>query len=279
MDRLDVDPEDRERLVDSLEAAIKKGEGKVTVRTGGGGRGLVFSERLECKACGIPFEESFPNLFSFNSPQGACTVCHGFGDLAVIDEEKIVPDKGLSLEAGAVEPWTKPVSRGMMKELLREARKRRIPTGVPFRDLKREHQRFVLEGGDGYPGVQGFFDWLQTKKYKVQVRVFLSRYRKYTPCPACKGLRLNPRALSVRIGGFSIGQVCRMTVRKPGLIFAGLGLAHFEKRVADKLLAEIRNRLKFLLEVGLDYITLDRMTCTLSGGEAQRINLASARSR
>ncbi len=275
VDKLAVDPEERERLVDSLEAALKKGDGKVTVQTGRG-RGLVFSERLECKACGILFEESFPNLFSFNSPHGACTTCHGFGDLAVIDEDKIIPDTGLSLEEGAVEPWTKPVSRGMMKELLREARKRRIPTGVPFRDLKAEHQRFVLDGGDGYLGVKGFFDWLQTKKYKVQVRVFLSRYRKYLPCPACRGLRLNPRALSVKVGGLSIGEVCRLTVKGAQDFFAGLGLAPFEKRVADKLLAEIRNRLKFLLEVGLDYITLDRMTFTLSGGEAQRINLASA---
>jgi len=275
VDRLAVDAEDRERLVDSLEAALKKGGGKVTVRTDRG-RVFVFSERLECKVCGILHEDPFPNLFSFNSPQGACPECHGFGDLAVIDEDKIIPDKGLSLEEGAVEPWTKPVSRGMMRELLREAKKRGIPISVPFKNLKRDDQRWVIDGGNGYLGVKGFFEWLKTKNYKVQVRVFLSRYRKFVPCPACMGMRLNPRAQSVRVGGLSIGEVCRMTVRESQDFLSGLDLTAFEKRVVEKLLAEIQNRLKFLLEVGLDYITLDRMTFTLSGGEAQRINLAAA---
>ena len=275
VDRLALDPDDRERLVDSLESGLKHGEDRVKVRIEDGHE-FIFSDKLECKTCRISYDDPFPNLFSFNSPQGACPNCHGFGDLAVLDEDKIVPDKSRSLEDGAIEPWTKPVSQGMMREMLREARKRRIPTDIPFKNLKKEWQRFILDGGDGWLGVKGFFDWLQTKKYKVQVRVFLSRYRKFTTCPACGQMRLNPQALSVRVDGLSIGEVVRLTVKDAYEFFRRLELPAFQKHVAEKLIAEIQNRLKFLLEVGLDYISLARMTFTLSGGEAQRINLAAA---
>ncbi|HPW16793.1 MAG TPA: excinuclease ABC subunit UvrA [Candidatus Aminicenantes bacterium] len=275
VDRVTLGVDERERLADSLETGLKKGDGRVRVVTEAG-RERLFSEKLECKACRLAVEDPYPNLFSFNSPHGACPECHGFGDLAVVDEDKVVPDRGKSLEQGAVEPWTKPLSRGMQKELLAEARRRRIPTNVPFRDLRPEDQRFVLDGGDGYYGVKGFFDWLQSKKYKVQVRVLLSRYRKYVACPACGKTRLNPRALSVRVKGLSIGEIVRMTVAEAAAFFDALDLAPFERRVAEKLVQEVRGRLRFLREVGLDYIALDRMTFTLSGGEAQRISLAAA---
>ncbi len=275
VDRLPIAQEERERLVDSLETAFRKGGGRIKVLAEDG-RLLYFSDRLECKTDRIVHEEPFPNMFSFNSPQGACPTCHGFGDLAVLDEDKIIPDKEKSLEAGAVEPWTKPVARWWMKELLRESRRRGIPTGIPYKSLRSEQQRFVMDGGGSYEGVKGFFDWLQTKKYKVQVRVFLSRYRKYVRCPACDGTRLNPSALSVKVGGRSIGEVARLTVRNANSFFQSLEMTPYERQVAEKLVAEVQNRLKFLLEVGLDYITLDRMTFTLSGGEAQRINLAAA---
>jgi excinuclease ABC subunit A len=275
VDRIALGVDERERLADSLEMGLKKGEGRVLVRTEGG-REFPFSEKLECKTCRLPADDPYPNLFSFNSPHGACPECHGFGDLAVVDEDKVIPDTSKTLEQGAVEPWTKPLSKGMQKELLAEARRRRIPTNVPFRDLRKEHQRFVLDGGDGYYGVKGFFEWLQSKKYKVQVRVLLSRYRKYVACPACAKTRLNARALSVRIKGLNIGEVVRMTVGEASAFFGSLELEPFERQVADKLVQEIHGRLKFLLEVGLDYIALDRMTFTLSGGEAQRINLAAA---
>jgi excinuclease ABC subunit A len=275
VDRLSLSLDDRDRLVDSLEMALKHGGGRLKVRTDAG-RELAFSDRLECKTCRIASEDPFPNLFSFNSPQGACPECHGFGDLAVIDEEKIVPDPSKTLAEGAVEPWTKPVSRGIMREMLREARRRGVPTNVPWRNLKEADRRFILDGGDGWYGVKGFFDWLQSKKYKVQVRVFLSRYRKYAPCGACGQTRLNRQALSVTVGGLTIGQVVRLTVKEASEFFEKLRLAPLEKQVAEKLVVEIQNRLKFLLEVGLDYISLDRMTFTLSGGEAQRINLAAA---
>ena len=275
VDRLALDRDDRERLADSLETALKRGEGRARVRTGDGSE-FRFSERLECKPCGIVYEDPFPNLFSFNSPQGACPECHGFGDLAALDEDKVVPDPSKSLAEGAVAPWTTPLARPMMRELLVKAKKRGIPTTVPFRDLAPEAKEFVLRGGGGFYGVQGFFDWLQAKKYKVQVRVLLSRYRKYVPCPACGQTRLNPRARSVRVAGRTIGEVARMTVREAHAFVTGLTLAPGERAVAEKLAAEVEGRLRYLLEVGLDYITLDRMTFTLSGGEAQRINLAAA---
>jgi excinuclease ABC subunit A len=275
VDRLVLGVDERERLADSLEMGLKKGDGRVAVRTEDG-REFHFSEKLECRACRLPAEDPYPNLFSFNSPHGACPECHGFGDLAVLDEDKVIPDRSKSLEQGAVEPWTKPLSKGMQKELLAQARRRKIPVNVPFRDLRPKDQRFVIDGGDGYYGIKGFFDWLQSKKYKVQVRVLLSRYRKYIACPACAKTRLNPRALSVRIKGLNIGEIVRMTVGEASAFFDLLDLAPFDRQVADKLVQEIRGRLRFLREVGLDYIALDRMTFTLSGGEAQRISLAAA---
>ncbi|UCE21207.1 MAG: excinuclease ABC subunit UvrA [Candidatus Aminicenantes bacterium] len=275
VDQMTLNKEDRERLVDSLEIGLREGNGKIKVRTDSD-KEFVFSDRLECKVCEILYEEPFPNLFSFNSPQGACPVCHGFGDLAVLDEDKIIPDKNKSLEEGAVEPWTKPVSRRLMRKLIAEAQSRGIPTDIPYREMKDEWKKFVFEGEGRYRGVKGFFERLQRKKYKVQVRVFLSRYRKYIPCPDCQQMRLNPQALNVKVKGLSIGQVTQMTVQKAFGFFNTLKLTPFQKQVAEKLIEEIQNRLKFLLEVGLDYITLDRMTFTLSGGEAQRINLAAA---
>jgi excinuclease ABC subunit A len=275
VDKMTLNKEDRERLVDSLETGLREGNGKIMVRTETNEE-FIFSDRLECKACEILYEEPFPNLFSFNSPQGACPVCHGFGDLAVLDEDKIIPDKNKSLEGGAVEPWTKPVSRRLMRKLIIEAQNRGIPTDIPYREMKDEWKKFVFEGDGRYRGVKGFFERLQRKKYKVQVRVFLSRYRKYIPCPDCKQMRLNPQALNVKVEGLSIGQITQMTVQKAFGFFNSLKLTPFQKQVTEKLIEEIQNRLKFLLEVGLDYITLDRMTFTLSGGEAQRINLAAA---
>ena len=275
VDRMTLDRNERERLVDSLEIALKRGGGKVKVQTDNH-KEFIFSDRLECKTCDILYDEPFPNLFSFNSPQGACPFCHGFGDLAVLDEDKIIPDKNKSLQEGAVEPWTKPASYRKKRKLIDEAEKRGIPTDVPFKDLKEEWKQFVFEGEGKYKGVKGFFERLQKKKYKVQVIVFLSRYLKYVPCPTCRQMRLNLHALSVKIQGLSIGQVVHLTVQEVYEFFQGLKLSPFQKQVAEKLLDEIQSRLKFLLEVGLDYITLDRMTFTLSGGEAQRINLAAA---
>lgn len=277
VDRISIDPEDRERLVDSLELGLKKSGGRVRVQSEDEDhREFIFSDKLECKACDLIYEEPVPNLFSFNSPQGACPLCHGFGDLAVVDEDKIIPDKNMSLEEGAVQPWSRGMSRFHLRRLITEAQSRGIPTDVPYKDLKEEWKRFVFTGEGRYKGVQGFFDRLQRKKYKVQVRVFIARYRKYIPCPDCHQLRLNKKALSIQINGTNIGQFVHKTVREAYDFLNTLALSNFQKQVAERLIIEIKNRLKFLLEVGLEYITLDRITFTLSGGEAQRINLASA---
>jgi len=275
IDRTVVDAADRDRLVDSLELGLKHGGGRVRAEAEDG-RAWPFSDKLECKACGVVYEDPFPNLFSFNSPQGACPDCHGFGDLAVLDPDKVVPDDSLSLKDGAIEPWTKPVSKNVMKEMLRAARRRGIPVDVPYARLTQVDKAFLMDGDGEWYGVKGFFDWLQTRKYKVQVRVFLSRYRKYVACPTCRQTRLNAKALSVKVGGLSIGDAVRLTVQQAYDFYAGLALPPSAAQVAEKLLAELLGRLKFLLAVGLDYITLDRMTFTLSGGEAQRINLAAA---
>jgi excinuclease ABC subunit A len=275
VDRMALDPHERERLVDSLELGLSKGRGRIKVQTEDF-REIIFSDQLECKSCALIYEEPFPNLFSFNSPQGACPVCHGFGDLAVIDEDKFIPDKTKTLEQGAVEPWSKGFSRHHMRRLIAEAQKRGIPTDRPFESLKDDWQRFVLQGEGSYKGVQGFFDRLQRKKYKVQVRVFIARYRKYIPCPECHQMRLNKKALSVHVHGLNIGQFVKLTVREAYAFLKNLKISPFQKQVAERLIAEIESRLKFLLEVGLDYLTLDRITFTLSGGEAQRINLAAA---
>jgi excinuclease ABC subunit A len=196
--------------------------------------------------------------------------------LAVIDKDKVVPNRNLSLEEGAIEPWTKPGSRRRMRNLLSRARARGIPTDVPFKILTRKQKDFIFNGDGVYKGVMGFFNRLQRKKYKIQVRVFLARYRKYIPCPDCRRMRLNQTALSVKVNGLSIGQAASKTVQEAIDFFRKLKLSRFHAQIAEKLLFEIQNRLKFLMEVGLDYISLDRMTFTLSGGEAQRINLASA---
>lgn len=275
VDRMLIDPKERERLVDSLELGLKKGGGRVKIQTEDH-REIIFSDKLECKTCELIYEEPVPNLFSFNSPQGACPLCHGFGDLAVVDEDKIIPDKNKSIEEGAVQPWSKGIGRHRLRRLITEAQSREIPTDVPFKDLKEEWKRFVFRGEGRYKGVQGFFDRLQRKKYKVQVRVFIARYRKYIPCPDCHQLRLNKKALSVQINSTNIGQFVHKTVREAYDFLNNLALSPFHKQVAERLITEIKNRLKFLLKVGLEYITLDRITFTLSGGEAQRINLAAA---
>lgn len=275
VDRIALDKEERDRLVDSLEIAMRKGEGKAKVHSDDN-QEIMFSDKLECKSCQILYDDPIPNLFSFNSPQGACPTCHGFGDLAVFDEDKIIPDKNRSLEEGAIEPWTKPGSRRRLRKLLLLAQQKGIPTDIPYRKLSQTQKDFVFHGEGAYKGVFGFFERLQRKKYKVQVRVFLARYRKYVPCPDCKQMRLNQQALTVRLADKSIGEVALMTVKEAQDFFNSLSLTPYQQHVAEKLLFEIQSRLKFLLEVGLDYITLDRMTFTLSGGEAQRINLAAA---
>ena len=237
----------------------------------------VFSERFECRTCGIAYEDPQPRLFSFNNPFGACPTCHGFGNIIELDLELVVPDQSKSINQGAIEPWTKPHYRAQLAELKRAAKSGSVRLDVPWRDLTPDEVKFVVDGdGDDFEGIRGFFRWLERKKYKVHVRVFLSRYRGYLTCPDCGGTRLRREARDVHVGGQTIDKASARTVREAERFFADLQLTEKEAAIADKVLKEIRRRLGFLRDVGLDYLTLDRLSSTLSGGEAQRINLATS---
>ena len=283
VDRLAVNPESRSRLVDSVEICYREGQGEAILEFVADGAGnaaqrLTFNERFECKNDGSLYQEPEPRLFSFNNPYGACPRCQGFGNTIDFDLNLVVPDPGKSIEEGAIEPWTKPRYRGLFQVLKSWARDRGIPTNVPWRQLTAEQRRLVLEGDseNDYEGVKGFFQWLERKKYKLHVRVFLSRYRGYATCPECGGTRLRAEARAVRLAGKSITEVCKFTVKEARAFFANLQLSEAQLKMADKILEEIRTRLQFLDEVGLDYLTLDRLTSTLSGGESQRIQLATS---
>ena len=237
---------------------------------------LSFSERFECRTCGLAYETPQPRLFSFNNPFGACPTCHGFGNIIELDMALVVPDPSKSIDQFAIEPWSKPHYRSHLAELKRAARKAGVRLGVPWVDLTPDERRFVVDGDERYNGIRGFFRWLERKKYKVHVRVFLSRYRGYLPCPECGGARLRREARDVSVAGQTIDAVSALTVREAHEFFSDLHLSENESAVADKILHEISRRLSFLSDVGLDYLTLDRLSSTLSGGESQRINLATS---
>jgi excinuclease ABC subunit A len=275
VDRAIVRPGQLGRLADSLETALREGGGRArVVRVGGGG--WQFSDRFECTRCQRVFAEPEPRLFSFNNPFGACPSCHGFGNLIEVDLELVVPDKRKSLAEGAIEPWNKPHYRGLSAQLRRFARRRGIPFDVPWSFLDEVHRRLVLEGDESFPGVLGFFRWLEGRKYRVQVRAFLARYRGYQECGVCHGGRLRPEALRVRVGDESIGDVCAMTVLAARAFLAALALPPQSQAIAGRVLCELDRRLSFLCDVGLGYLNLDRPSASLSGGESQRIALAAA---
>jgi len=279
VDRLVVSPDVRARIVDGTEISYRE-SGEVIFETapreGQPGERLRFSQRFECKHCNIRYEEPEPRLFSFNNPYGACPRCQGFGNTIDFDLDLVIPDKSKSLNEGAIDPWTKPKYRSFLGDLKRFARQMEIPLDVPWADLEPEHQRLVIEGEGRFWGVRGFFNHLERKKYKLHVRVFLSRYRGYSICSTCNGARLRTEARQVKIDGKNICGVCGMTVEEALKFFEAVQLTEQEAGIADKLLQEIRERLQFLNEVGLEYLTLDRLASTLSGGEAQRIQLATS---
>jgi len=297
VDRLQIGPEIedlRQRLTDSIETAYLEGGGAawaVEICADAPPKVRQFSERFECRMCGIAYEDPQPRLFSFNNPFGACPTCHGFGNIIELDMDLVVPDPAKSIQQGAIEPWSKPHYRSQLAELKRAAKRNKLRLDVPWADLTDEEKRFVLEGSDEadsdapkgrsagnvlYKGIRGFFRWLDRKKYKVHVRVFLSRYRGYLPCPDCGGARLRREARDVRVAGRTIDRVSALTVREAQAFFGSLEMTDKEAAIAEKVMKEIRRRLSFLSDVGLDYLTLDRLSSTLSGGEAQRINLATS---
>jgi excinuclease ABC subunit A len=280
VDRLSVGPDIRQRLIDSLELCFREaGEAVlefVSADPASLPERLVFSERFECKRCKIAFQPPEPSLFSFNNPYGACPRCQGFGNTIDFDLDLVIPDKNKTLAEGAVEPWTKPRYRMLYNEMKRAARAKGIPLDVPYYRLAAEERRWLIEGDEDFTGLRGFFDYLERKKYKLHVRVFLSRYRGYTLCPECQGGRLRRETLHVLLDGKNITEVCRMSIQEAYPFFNELRLSPQQQAVAEKVLEEIRARLKFLYKVGLEYLTLDRLASTLSGGESQRIQLATA---
>ena len=282
VDRLAVNAESRARLVDSIEICYREGSGEAILEfvadAAGPAERMSFNERFECKNDGTLYQEPEPRLFSFNNPFGACPRCQGFGNTIDFDLNLVVPDQSKTLDEGAIEPWTKPRYRVLLAEMKKWARGRGIPTNVAWRQLTAEQRRLVLEGDpeNDFDGVKGFFNYLERKKYKLHVRVFLSRFRGYARCLECGGTRLRAEARAVRVAGQTITDICKLTVTEARAFFTSLELTEAQRTIADKILEEIRSRLQFLDEVGLEYLTLDRLTSTLSGGESQRIQLATS---
>jgi excinuclease ABC subunit A len=300
VDRLMVSAEARTRIVDAIETAYREAgevifeipgdrsseddvKSKATDRSvrpiqaqPSQARVLRFAQRFECKDCNLRYEEPEPRLFSFNNPYGACPRCQGFGNTIDFDLDLVIPDKLKTIAECPIEPWTKPKYRPLFTDLKRFAKAAGIPLDVPWPDLEEEHRNLILNGEGKFLGVRGFFNHLERKKYKLHVRVFLSRYRGYSLCPECNGSRLRLEARQVRVNGKNICEVTALTVEDALRFFEEVELSPEEAEIAEKLLEEIRERLRFLNDVGLEYLTLDRLSSTLSGGEAQRIQLATS---
>jgi excinuclease ABC subunit A len=275
------------RANDAIEAALKVGQGRLDVypqsEDGAVGAPWRFSTELHCPDCDISYKDPTPSTFSFNSPVGACETCRGFGRIIGVDYGLVIPNTALSLRDGAIKPWQTESYKECQADLLKFARKRGIPLDTPWRDLTASQRAWTLDGEGEWTknvwyGVRRFFAWLETKAYKMHIRVLLSRYRSYTECTACQGSRLKPEALLWRIGspGIGIRDVMLAPIDRNLRFFAGLALPPPLDEATDLLLSEICTRLKYLTDVGLGYLNLDRQSRTLSGGEVQRINLTTA---
>ena len=317
---------ERERIMEALDTALRMGAGHIAIYVmdadGGNAHIWKYSDRLHCADCDIEYTDPLPSSFSFNSPLGACEACRGFGRVIGIDFGLVIPDEKKTLLEGAIKPWTTPSYKECQDDLQKYAPRAGVPLGVPWKDMSDEHKRWVLYGTPDWKGgndawkhqwygVQRFFDWLETKAYKMHVRVLLSKYRSYTPCPSCNGARLKPDALLWRLGnkdeadavlppedgrykrfmpvgttwsreqlndldGLSLHDVMLLPIERVRKFFDTLSFSGALDAATDLLMTEVRARLKFLCDVGLGYLTLDRQSRTLSGGEVQRINLTTA---
>lgn len=282
LDRLVIRSTIRDRLVDSLELCYREGNGVALIHSLGKkehkkpSESLRFTERFECQYCDISYRPPDPRLFSFNNPYGACPTCHGFGNTVTLDPELIIPDPGKTLGQAPIDPFTKPRYRRFQKKLEAYAQQEEIPLDVPFEELAEKDRRKIWDGSGTFPGVKGFFRYLERKKYKMHLRIFASRYRSYTLCPDCRGERLCPEARDVYVDGNRLGQLTSLPICEIQAVFSQLSLSPGQIDVAKKILWEIHQRLKFLMKVGLEYLTLDRLTSSLSGGEMQRIHLAAS---
>jgi len=280
IDRISITHDSRKRISDSIELAFREGKGSILIDVIGHGI-LKFDTKFKCHKCDKVFEKPEPLLFSFNHPTGACTQCKGFGDILQYDEDLIVPDKHLTLEEGAIEPWTKPAYTWWQEKLLAAAKKQGIDQTKPYNKLSQDEIDKLFKGTRDFEGIDEFFSYLEGKRYKLHVRVFISRYRSPSTCPSCKGARLRPEALNVRIKkegsgeGINIHEICDMPVSNLYRWFSSLKLTQFEEEVAKDIKKQIEMKLGFLIKIGLDYLTLNRQTKTLSGGESQRINLSN----
>lgn len=273
VDRVVIRREGRARLMDSIEMAFREGGGEVVIDLVGG-KTLRFRRGFVCNICGRGFRKPTPLLFSFNHPVSACPECKGFGNILLYDEDRIVPNKNLSLEEGAIEPWTKPAYEWWYEELESIAHEAGVDLKKPYKDLTEREKEIIFRGYGSFEGIDGFFQELEEKRYKLHVRVFLSRYKGQFECPRCKGARLVEEALWVKVGGKSIFELSRMSIKELRRFFDNLNLTPMEAEVAREALRQIRSKLEFLHRVGLDYLTLDRQSRTLSGGEVQRVRLA-----
>ncbi len=279
VDRIVVSAENRSRIVDAAETAYRE-SGEVffeeVPRDDSPRKQHRFSGEYRCTSCHRPGREPEPRLFSFNNPFGACPRCQGFGNTVDYDLNLVIPDKSLSLNDGAIDPWNRPKYRSWFMDLKKQAAELRIPLDKSWRELSNDVREIVLRGKGSFVGVYGFFAQMERKKYKLHVRVMLSKYRGYAECPDCRGQRLRAEARAVRIGGLNICQASAFTIAKAKDFFAGLKLSPMQEEIAGSILDEVRQRLTFLDAVGLEYLTLDRLASTLSGGEAQRIQLATS---
>jgi excinuclease ABC subunit A len=274
-DRFTWRAEESVRLVEACEQAFRRGEGRLRLRLGE--RPIEErSERWECAHCGAPAMSPEPSLFSFNSPLGVCPTCRGFGNVLTFTEDRIVPDPSRTLREGALDPWARSWRRVFWPRLEKLAAQRGIPLDTPWRKLAAAHRKLLIEGGEGFRGAIPFLQRLQQKSYKAGNRFIVKRYQTPLPCADCKGARLRPEALRVRVGGRSIAEVSALSVAEAAGFLAALGFGPEGRTIAGPVLNELESRLRFLLRVDLGYLTLDRLTRTLSGGEAQRIELANA---
>ena len=264
------------RLADSVETAFASGNGIAAVLLLDPSQRLNFNRNFACADCHITYEEPDPRLFSFNNPFGACPSCQGFGRAIGIDMDLVAPDKRKTLREGAIHPWSTPKFKEYLRSLLRAAPSAGIRVDVPFGELTDAELQVIREGKGEYDGLDAFFKMVEKKAYKIYYRVMLSRYRAYTTCPACDGARLRPEALSVRLAGKRIHDIVSMTVSEARAFLKGLSLTPFEAGIAKRILDELHKRLAYLDDVGIGYLTLDRLSSTLSGGESQRINLATS---
>jgi len=272
VDRLIINSGITTRIADSIETGFNESD-YVNIHILGEDT-FVYSQNNECPQCQRLFKKPIPLLFSFNSPQGACPACRGFGNVLKIDPDLIIPNPDKSLSEGAVEPFTKPSLKYEMNKLLEFARKNGVNIKTPYKNLSSKAKTLLFEGADDFPGIYGHFRYLEEKNYKLHVRVFLSKYRTAFPCPNCGETKLRKEALWVKIDGKSISEFTSISVRELAMLFDKLRISQYEAELAKEIIRQIKSRIDFLVKVGLDYISLSRLTKTLSGGEAQRVNLA-----